>query len=337
MKFGMLLPHFGEHCTPDRLIDTSRRLEDWGYDSVWVRDHLLWTPHGMEGTNTTFVEPFITLAAVAAATRRIGLGTAVLIPVRWPLKVAQDFASLSYIANRPVEAGFGMGSNQKELGAAGFQVEDRERIFIETVEICRRVWAEDGVSWKGTRFQLDNVSISPKPVAPPSIWYGGTTRASVRRAVDHCDGWLPGRLPMATLDDRLRHLRKLSAARGRAIRTGVIPVIAIDQNRERARAGVDVHALSTSSEGSKLWIKPPSGEFRTIEDLEGLLVVGTPDECAVQIRSFQDRGIDTFIFDLRLQFGAYEEKAELIAREVLPRVRAAAEPVTPLEPRAIAR
>ncbi|MGH2441818.1 MAG: LLM class flavin-dependent oxidoreductase [Chloroflexota bacterium] len=321
MKFGMLLPHFGEHCTPERIIASSRKLEEWGYDSVWVRDHLLWTPHGMEGTNTTFVEPFITLAAVAAATRTIGLGSAVLIPIRWPLKVAQDFASLSYIGNRIVEAGFGMGSNQEELGAAGFRVEDREQIFIETVEICRRVWSEDNVSWHGERFQVDNVSISPKPVAPPSIWYGGTSRASVRRAVEHCDGWLPGRLPMATLDDRLQHLRTLSQSRGKSVRTGVIPVVSIDENGDKARAGIDIEALATSSEGSKSWIKPASGEFRTIRDLEGLLVAGTPGECVAQIEKFQSRGIDTFIFDLRLQFDAYEEKAELIAREVLPRMQ----------------
>ena len=51
MKFGMLLPHFGEYCTPERLIEGSRKLEEWGYDSIWVRDHLLWHPHGMdEGT-----------------------------------------------------------------------------------------------------------------------------------------------------------------------------------------------------------------------------------------------------------------------------------------------
>lgn len=321
MKYGMLLPHFGAHCTPDRLIEMSVQLEAWGYDSVWVRDHLLWTPHGMEGTNTTFVEPFITLAAVAGATKRIGLGTAVLIPVRWPLKVAQDFASLSYIANRPVDAGFGMGSNRKELGAAGFDVDDREQIFIETVEICRRVWSEDNVTWVGPKFQVEDVSISPKPVAPPTVWYGGTSRASVRRAVEHCDGWLPGRLPMATLDDRLTRLWKQGSEKGKSMRAGVIPVVSIDRNRERARAGIDVDALATSSEGSKTWIKPASGEFRTIEDLEGLLVTGSPEECVAEIQKFEARGIDTFIFDLRLQFEHYEEKAALIAEEVLPQLR----------------
>jgi alkanesulfonate monooxygenase SsuD/methylene tetrahydromethanopterin reductase-like flavin-dependent oxidoreductase (luciferase family) len=321
MKFGMLLPHFGQQCTPQRLIQTSRRLEELGYDSVWVRDHLLWTPHGMEGTNTTFVEPFIALAAVAGATARIGLGTAVVIPVRWPLKVAQDFASLSYIGQREVHAGFGLGSNRKELAAAGFDVDERASIFEETVEICKRVWQEDHVTWAGEQFQYEDVSISPKPPIAPVTWYGGTSRRSVRRAIDSCDGWLPGRLPMATLDNRLQYLHKLEQERGRTVKVGVIPVITIDEDRDKARANIDVHALATSSEGSKDWIKPPSGEFRTVDDLEGLLLVGDPDDIVRDLEKFRERNIDTFIFDLRLQFEHYEEKAELIAREVLPRVR----------------
>ena len=100
MKFGVLLPHYGEFCTRSRLIDGSQRLEELGFDAVWARDHLLWTPHGMEGTNRTFLDAFGTLACVAGATKRIELGTAVVIPIRWPLKVAQDFATLSFIGGR---------------------------------------------------------------------------------------------------------------------------------------------------------------------------------------------------------------------------------------------
>lgn len=327
MKFGMLLPHFGEQCRPDRLIETSRKLEDWGFDSVWVRDHLLWKPHGMEGTNTTFVEPFITLAAVAGATKRIELGTAVVIPIRWPLKVAQDFASLSYIGQRRVHAGFGLGSNRKELAAAGFNVDERTSIYEETVEICKLAWTQTDFDWQGEKFQYESVNISPKPPVPPLTWYGGTSRRSVRRAIDSCDGWLPGRLPMATLDDRLAYLHKLERERNTQIKAGVIPLVSIDQDREKARAGIDVDALAHSSEGWKDWIKPPSGDFETVDDLEGLLLAGDPDDVVREIGKFAERDIDTFIFDLRLQFDRYEEKAELIGREVLPRVRALGEQV----------
>jgi alkanesulfonate monooxygenase SsuD/methylene tetrahydromethanopterin reductase-like flavin-dependent oxidoreductase (luciferase family) len=275
----------------------------------------------MEGSNPTFLDAFGTLACVAGATRRIELGTAVVIPVRWPLKVAQDFATLSFLGGRPVHAGFGMGSNAAELGAAGFDVKDRAAIFTETVEICRAVWSQDNVSWDGELFHFANVSLSPKPAHPLDTWYGGTTRASVRRAVAHCDGWLPGRLPMATLDDRLALLRELAAETARPMRWGAIPIVFVDEDRKRAFDRVDVPALAGSSEGSARWIKPPSGEFRTPEDLEGLLVAGDPGDVVREVRKFAARGIDQFVFDLRLDFDRYEEKVELIARDVLPSFR----------------
>jgi alkanesulfonate monooxygenase SsuD/methylene tetrahydromethanopterin reductase-like flavin-dependent oxidoreductase (luciferase family) len=325
LRFGVLLPHYGEHCTPSKLIEGSQLIEELGFDSVWVRDHLLWKPHGMEGTNNTFVDAFVTLAAVAGATKRVELGTAVLIPIRWPLKVAQNFASLSFISSgRRIDCGFGMGSNHAELAAAGFDAENREAIFVETVQICKRMWEEDGVSWEGEQFRFEDVTLNPKPTGPMALWYGGTTRASCRRAAAHTDGWLPGRLPMATFDDRLSLLQELGEERGSRVKVGVIPLFSIDEDRGRARKDIDVDALANSSEGSKRWIKPPSGRFETVEDLEGLVIAGTPEDCVAEIRKFEERGVDDFIFDLRLQFTDYEQKLELIAREVLPHVREAA-------------
>ena len=140
MNYGVLVPHYGKYCTAERLMSGAKRIEELGFDSLWVRDHLIWKPHGMEGTDQTFLDPFITLAAMAGVTKKIALGTAVLIPVRWPLKVAQNFSSLSFLSERLIHAGFGIGSNPQELAAAGFDVKNREAIFIETLEICHQVW-----------------------------------------------------------------------------------------------------------------------------------------------------------------------------------------------------
>ena len=109
MQFGVLLPHFGKTVSPSRIIDGGKLCEELGFDSIWVRDHLIWNPHGMERAGLRFVEPFVTLSAVAAVTRKITLGTAVLVPVRWPLKLSQDLASLSYLAGGRVIAGIGLG------------------------------------------------------------------------------------------------------------------------------------------------------------------------------------------------------------------------------------
>ena len=180
MRFGVLIPHFGEYASMENIIEASRRIEEMGFDSVWVRDHIIWKPHGMEGTNITFVEPFITLAAVGAVTKRIELGTAVLIPIRWPLKVAQNFASLSFLTGGRVVAGIGLGSNPAEFAAAGFRIEDKEDILRETTEIVRLVWNSNGVSYRGKVFSFEDISIEPKPVRPVPLVYGGAPRCAGR-------------------------------------------------------------------------------------------------------------------------------------------------------------
>ena len=180
MQFGVLLPHFGKEASPSRLIDGSRMCEELGFHSVWVRDHLLWHPHGMEKSGLKFVEPFVTLSAVAAVTKKIILGIAVLVPVRWPLKVSQDLASLSYIAGGRVIAGMGLGFNPAELATVGLRIEDRIEILRETVEIARLIWKENDASYRGKIFSFENVTIEPKPAEPIPIFCGGSTRAAIQ-------------------------------------------------------------------------------------------------------------------------------------------------------------
>jgi alkanesulfonate monooxygenase SsuD/methylene tetrahydromethanopterin reductase-like flavin-dependent oxidoreductase (luciferase family) len=322
MTYGVLVPHFGAHATADRIIGGSRRAEELGFDAVWVRDHLLWKPHGMEGSDRTFIEPLASLNSIGAVTERIVLGTAVLIPLRWPLKLAQDLAAMSYLHGNRVIAGLGMGSNHAELAAAGFNREQRKLIFIEMAEIIRRVWAEDDVTFEGEFFRFENVTITPKPAETIPIWYGGTSRMSVRTTVAHCDAWMPGRIPLASLDDRLQLLAELEAETGRRITRAIIPLVKVDTDRDRARADIDIDALAGSSEASKTWIVPEGG-FQTIEDIRGIAVIGEPDEVVEQIVEIAGRGIDHFVFDLRMQFDRYEETLELIAERVLPALRAA--------------
>lgn len=322
MTYGVLVPHFGEHATRERILNTGALAEGLGFDAVWVRDHLLWKPHGMEGSDLTFIEPLEVLAALAATTSRVILGTAVLIPLRWPLKLAQDLATLSYLSDGRVAAGLGMGSNHAELAAAGFSRETRKQVFVETAAIVRRVWAEDHVSFDGERFSFQDITIRPKPVVPIPLWYGGTTRASVRNAVAHCDAWMPGRIPLATLDDRLALLTELEAEQGRRLVRSIIPLVKVDRDRAKARSGLDVEALAGSSEASRDWIAP-SGGFQSLDDLGGIVAAGEPDEVADQIAVIAERGIDHFVFDLRMQFDSFEQSLELIAERVLPQLREA--------------
>jgi probable F420-dependent oxidoreductase len=324
MTFGVMVPHFGAQASRRRILDGSVLVESLGFDAVWVRDHLLWTPHEHESADITFAEPLMTLASIAAVTTRIQLATAVLIPLRWPLKLAQDLAALSYLSDGRVVAGLGAGHWHEELAAVGLDPDAGQEILAETVEIVRRIWSEKVVTHAGPRFAFDSVSIEPKPLRPIPLWYGGTTRAAVRRAIRAYDGWIPGGLPFQTLDDRLSYLAELSAADKRSTPVvGYMPRFGIAKQRKDVLADLDVKMLASGSEGVKHWIKPKSGAFETLEDFRGCIVIGEPAEVVDQILELGERKIDHFIFDLRHQFETYEVSLELIASAVLPEVRAA--------------
>lgn len=319
MRFGLLLPHFGAHASRELLLRSAARAEALGFDSLWVRDHLLWHPHGFEGSDPTFVDPFVALAAAAAVTTRVTLGTAVVIPTRWPLKLAQDVASLSWLSGGRVTLGIGLGFDPKEFAANGFDPAKREQIFVETVDICRLVWSGAGASYRGELFSFDDVTIAPRPTAPVAIHYGGNTPAAVRRAARHTEGWQVGRVPLRTLDKRIAQLRGLEREVGHKVAVVVQPIVSVARRAEDAAARVPIAEMGGSSEGSRLWDLPASGRFETIADLEGLVVCGDPAGVAVEVANFAARGVDEFIVDLRLQFDRFEEALELFGTEVLPR------------------
>ena len=74
-RYGLLLPHFGAHASRETLLKFAQAAERYGFDSAWVRDHIVFHPHGMEGQDRTHIDPMITLSLVAGITNRLILGT----------------------------------------------------------------------------------------------------------------------------------------------------------------------------------------------------------------------------------------------------------------------
>lgn len=322
MRLGNLVPHFGTLATRDTIVRLSTRSEQLGFESLWARDHLIWSPHGMEGSDKTFVDAFVTLSAISAATTDIVLGTGVVIPIRWPLKLAQNFASLAHLNGGRVVAGIGLGFSAKEFEGAGLDVEQREEILVETVAILRDAWEDGQVDFKGDVFSVDDVTLLPTPPEHIPIVYGGNTPKAVRRAVDHTEGWYPGRLPMRTLRSRLEYMEEYGGEKAAGMHTIIQPLVVIGDTREEAIARVPIDEVAHSSGGSTFWLKPESGEFRTVEDLAGLVVCGTADDVVEQVLEFHELGIDEFIFDFRLQFDQYEDVLERVGADVLPALQA---------------
>ena len=323
-KYGLLLPHFGEEADREKLLEGSRRAEELGFDSVWVRDHLIFEPHGeMEKPNRSFFDALTTLTAIGAVTERIELGTGSLIPFRHPLHTALVVSTMTQLVGPRVIVGMGAGTFDSEFEAIGMGGVFRPELVESNARILRQVWTEDHVSYEDAHYRFSDVTIDPKPVGGPApYWYCGNTPASARRAVEYCDGWMPGRISLETMRDRVRKIGELSEAAGRTRPTiGVIPPTSVEEDRERALSYVNLEGLLAWANKAKYWVKPASGRFETWEDLEGTLIAGSPDEVVEQCRRFEEIGNEHLVFDFRFKFDRWFEQIDLLGKEVLPRLR----------------
>jgi len=191
-EFGVLLPTreavMSGRMETRPLLAMAERAEAGGFDSVWIGDSLTARPRH---------EPLTLLAAVAGRTRRVRLGTAVLLPaLRPPVVLAHIVGTLDRVAEGRLILGVGIAADappiRKEFAAAGVPFERRVGRFLETLEICRALWSRDGVSFRGKHFTLEDVTMEPKPQRPggPPIWIGGSGPTALREAA-RFDAWFP--------------------------------------------------------------------------------------------------------------------------------------------------
>src|SRR5713101_158393 len=192
VEFGVLLPTREAMMSgrPETapLLAMAERAEAAGFDSVWIGDSLIARPRH---------EPLTLLAAVAARTKRVRLGTAVLLPaLRNPVVLAHIVGTLDRVAEGRLILGVGIAADapaiRKEFAAAGVPFERRVGRFLEMLEICRTLWSRDHVSFSGKHFTLHDVTVEPKPHRPggPPIWIGGSGPTALREAA-RFDAWFP--------------------------------------------------------------------------------------------------------------------------------------------------
>jgi alkanesulfonate monooxygenase SsuD/methylene tetrahydromethanopterin reductase-like flavin-dependent oxidoreductase (luciferase family) len=312
LRFGILLPHFSSESTHERLFAFSPRLEELGYDSVWVRDNLGFEPHGFELPGSRFVDPFITLAAVAARTGHMRLGTAVLTPFRHPAVTAQLVGSLTYLAGDRVELGVGPGTPRRPWELVGIPFEQRIRLCREMIEVIRGVASSDRFTYDGEITHLADFHLDPAPSPNLTVWYGGASKTAIRAISQYADGLLPGRCPFRRYDVAVERLRESMGETGRQPRLGSIPTVSIAATHEEAVGKLPIEALLQTA--TERWKEP----FERFEDLAGAVVAGAPADIVEQLHAFEERGIELVVVDIRLQMSDFEEAAERFAAEVMP-------------------
>jgi alkanesulfonate monooxygenase SsuD/methylene tetrahydromethanopterin reductase-like flavin-dependent oxidoreductase (luciferase family) len=326
LKFGLLLPHFGEYGSVEQCIEGSKKAEAYGFDSVWVRDHLVFEPHGMEGHDNTHIEGLLMLAAIASVCRKLTLGTGTVISHRNPIHLAQSMAALTTISGGKVIMGIGLGTFKHEFEAAGFKdntLQDRANLAKINSEICRRLWKGEKVTYQDRYYDFADVELKPQPKKMIPIWYGGGTPASCRRAAEYCDGWMPGRIPMLTFIKMVGYLRDQYKAQGRPMGTvGAIPIVSIDKDLDTALSKVNTKGLieEGNKPSKKTWAN--YGNFKTYEDIRGLLLAGKPEDVVRDTKEYEKNGLNHIVYDLRFRYADWYEQIDYLGKEVLPALRA---------------
>lgn len=198
----------------------ARTAEDLGYDGVWANDHLV-TPEFLRGTGAapSYYEPLTVLAHVAAATRRIRLGTAVLaLPLRDPVALAKQAATLDALSGGRLTLGVGTGAFLEELTAVrpGATPLGRSVVFKETLESLRMLLDTGRGSYKGRAVHFESVELGPAATQRPlPVYVGGHTIVATQRAARWGQGWMPGWRPIDQLREWIGHLRERAAEAGR--------------------------------------------------------------------------------------------------------------------------
>ncbi len=317
-EFGLLLPHFSDHATRERLFGFLPRIEQLGFNSVWVRDNLSFERHGFERAGR-FVDPFVALSVAAGLTRRVKLGTAVTIPYRHPLVTAQLVGSLCWASGNRFEFGVGPGTPRKPFDLTGVPYADRIRRCREMVEVVRAVADGPHAAYRGEGVSFDDVTIDPAPPRDLVVWYGGGSPASIRRALRYADGLQPGLCPLIAWDRIAAQARTAAADQGRALRLGAIPLVSLADSREKAVARVADSVSSLCHFLGDYYGLP----LATAEDLHGALLAGSADDLRAGLADFVARDADVVVLDARLLMDEFEDVVERLGTEVLASFRAA--------------
>jgi probable F420-dependent oxidoreductase len=203
-------------------VRLARAAEALGYDGVWANDHLV-TPAFLRKSQDgapRFYDPLLVLAQIAGATARIRLGTAVVaLPLRDPLVLAKQVATLDALSGGRLTLGVGAGADPEEFAAVHPErsAADRRATFDENLAALRQLLDEGGGSYRGRWVRFDDVELSPPPSQRPMpIFIGGHTQRAIERAARLGQGWIPGWRPIAELREWIARLRERVSDNGRA-------------------------------------------------------------------------------------------------------------------------
>ena len=220
-----------EFTSAAAISEMARALEAAGFDAAFATEHPFPPDAWLATGGHHSLDPFVVLPIAGAATARLRLHTnVVVLAYRNPFLTAKAFASLDAAFPARVIAGVAAGYLEGEFKALGADFARRNERADDALVAIRRAWSGGGVQHAGPDYQADGNTMLPRPAAPPPLWVGGNSKQALRRAARDGDGWSPFPAPAAVsratrtatiasaadLAPRIRELRELAAAAGRA-------------------------------------------------------------------------------------------------------------------------
>jgi len=328
MRFSVQLPTCTEglvnpipFARPEDFVRLAQAAERLGYDAVWGNDHITAAPYVRTKWSEppSFYEVLMTLATVGAHTRRVRLGTAVLVlPLRDPVLLAKQVATLDQLTGGRVVLAVGIGAYREEFEAQWPRraAARRGELLDEGLIALRLLLTEREATHAGAHYAFDKLELWPKPVQRPfPIYIGGHNEAAVARAARLGQGWLPGWRPFDEIRQRTALLRRLTVAAGRdprEVEAAVQFTLVIGRTPEEAAAryratGMVQHRKSLAHSGRD----PALAEANNL--------IGSPESLGEKIAFLQAAGVDHVC---ALQFphdsvGEMLEQMEWFAREVM--------------------
>ena len=308
--------HFGSGAAlgAAEIAAEARWLEELGFEYISVGEHF------MRGSPPGSTQAALPLLAVAAgATDRIRLlSSIVLVPFYHPLMLAKFAATLDIASRGRLTLGVGVGGEfPVEFEAAGLNPRQRGRRTDECLEVVRRLWTQDTVSFQGRHFQLDNAAINPRPHQEPHppIWVAGRRDAAMRRAVRYGEGWLPYFYSPERYVDSVEKIHAFAVAEGRDLSDfhwGLFPYISIYPTEEEA-----AHTAAEALGGRYLY----GGDFLNI--VRSYCLLGPPEQCAERLQEYIAAGARHIVFSIACPREDRERHIDEIANRLIPLVQAA--------------
>src|ERR1700675_2159009 len=192
MELGIHLPHIGRKASPENIRRVAMQAEQLGLADVWVSEHIIVPKDGGYPPSPNFWAPVLPLTWAAACTERVRLGTSVLVlPMRHPLPLAKELATLQNFSEGRLILGAGVGWLRPEFAALGVPFEERGRRLDEGLAMMRAGWSQDPVTFKSRYIPagIEGMTMTPMPTSPIPLWLGGSSDAALARTIRVADGW----------------------------------------------------------------------------------------------------------------------------------------------------